>query len=408
MVAMEVRASLLPEGGAAGRPRRLEAPEVARVRTTVLALATVLAAGCAHAAPQAPVRTEKATFRVVEVAGGLEHPWGLAFLPDGGMLVTERGGRLRLVENGKLRAEPVEGVPEVHARRQGGLLDVALDPAFQENRRIYLSYSHAEGGRTTTRVMRARLAPEGLSEQTVIFSAEPMVRSSAHFGSRLAFASDGTLYITVGDRFSERQEAQELDSHLGKVVRITTDGKPAPGNPFLGRAGALPEIYTYGHRNPQGLVIDPRNGQVWEQEHGAQGGDEVNLLEAGANYGWPEVSFGRNYDGSPVGIGKSAAPGFEPPLFYWNPSIAPSGMALYLGDRFPGWKGDLLVGALAYQLVTRLDLDEQGRVLGEERFLEGELGRVRDVRAGPDGLVYLLTDEDPGGLYRLEPAAEAG
>lgn len=378
------------------------------MRWIAFALMTAAGVGCAHAAPQGPVRTEKATFHVVEVAGGLENPWSVAFLPDGGMLVTERPGRLRLIENGKLRAEPIAGVPEVYAQGQGGLLDVALDPAFAQNQRIYLSYAYAEGGKTTTRVMRARFSPEGLTEQKVIFSAEPMVRSSAHFGSRLAFGTDGTLYVTVGERFSERQKAQKLDSHLGKVLRITTDGAPAPGNPFVGRAGARPEIYTFGHRNPQGLVVDPRDGRVLEQEHGAMGGDEINVLKPGANYGWPEVSFGKNYDGSPVGTGKSAAPGFEPPAFYWNPSIAPSGMTLYLGNRFPGWQGDLLVGALAYQLVTRLDLDEQGRILKEERFLEGDLGRVRDVRTGPDGLVYLLTDEDPGGLYRLEPAAEAG
>ncbi|MEK0083725.1 PQQ-dependent sugar dehydrogenase [Benzoatithermus flavus] len=379
------------------------------MRTIALAVAMLSAAGCAHAAaPQGPVRTEKATFRVVEVVGGLENPWGMAFLPDGGMLVTERPGRLRLVENGKLRAEPVKGGPEVYARGQGGLLDVALDPAFAQNRRIYLSYAHAEGGKTTTRVMRARYAPEGLSEQKVIFSAEPMIQSSAHFGSRLAFGTDGTLFVTVGERFVARQDAQNLATDLGKVLRITTDGTAPPDNPFVGREGARPEIYTFGHRNPQGLVVDPRNGRVWEQEHGAMGGDEINLLKPGANYGWPEVAYGKNYDGTTIGTGRSIAPGVEAPVFYWDPSIAPSGMTLYLGDRFPGWNGDLLVGALKYQLVSRLDLDEEGRVVKEERFLEGALGRIRDVRTGPDGLVYLLTDEDPGGLYRLEPVTEAG
>lgn len=365
-------------------------------------------AGPAFALPAGPVATEAARFEVVEVASGLEHPWAVAFLPDGDMLVTERPGRLRLVEDGELREEPVAGVPEVHAERQGGLLDVALDPDFAENRLIYLSYAHEGEDGTTTRVMRARFAPEGLSEQQVIFEAEPYVDSSMHFGSRLAFGRDGTLYVTVGERYVARQSAQDLGTHLGKVVRVNRDGSVPEDNPFVGREGALPEIYTYGHRNQQGLALNPWTGEIWEQEHGARGGDEINVLKPGANYGWPEVAYGVNYDGSTIGTGRTEAPGVEPPLFHWDPSIAPSGMAFYDGERFPGWRGDLLVGALRAQLVSRLDLDGQGRVVKEERFLEGELGRIRDVRAGPDGLVYLLTDEDPGGLYRLEPAAEAG
>ena len=367
-------------------------------------LAALASATCAHAGPpEGPVKTEAATFRVTEVAGGLEEPWGLAFLPDGDMLVTEKLGRLRLVEGGRLREEPVGGVPEVYAQDQGGLLDITLDPDFASNRTLYLSYSHAEGSANTTRVMRARYAPEGLSEQKVIFEAKPLVDSSKHFGSRLAWGHDGTLFVTMGERFTQREKAQDLGSHLGKVLRINRDGSAPPDNPFVGRAGALPEIFTYGHRNPQGLVVDPRTGKVWEQEHGAKGGDEINVLVPGANYGWPEVAYGVNYDGSTIGEGRTSKPGVEPPVFYWDPSIAPSGMAFYTGDKFPGWRGDLLAGALAYKLVSRLDLDEQGRVVKEERFLEGVLGRVRDVREGPDGLVYLLTDENPGGLYRLEP-----
>jgi glucose/arabinose dehydrogenase len=372
-------------------------------------LAALAIATCAHATlPEGPVKTEAATFRVTEVAGGLEEPWGLAFLPDGGMLVTEKPGRLRLVKNGKLREGPVEGVPEVYAQDQGGLLDITLDPDFASNRTLYLSYSHAEGSANTTRVIRARYAPEGLSEQKVIFEAKPLVDSSKHFGSRFAWGRDGTLFVTMGERFTRREKAQDLGSHLGKVLRINRDGSAPPDNPFVGRAGALPEIFTYGHRNPQGLVVDPRTGKVWEQEHGAKGGDEINVLVPGANYGWPEVAYGVNYDGSTIGEGRSSKPGVEPPVFYWDPSIAPSGMAFYTGDRFPGWRGDLLVGALAYKLVSRLDLDEQGRVVKEERFLEGVLGRIRDVREGPDGLVYLLTDENPGGLYRLEPVTAPG
>jgi glucose/arabinose dehydrogenase len=378
------------------------------MRTLALSLSGALAASTALAAPQGPVETEAATFRVVEVAGGLENPWAVAFLPGGGMLVTEKPGRLWLIEGGRLRDEPVRGVPEVYAQGQGGLLDIVLDPAFAENRLIYLSYAYEEDGRTTTRVMRARFAPDGLSGQRVIFEAKPLVDSSKHFGSRLAFGGDGKLYVTMGERYSEREEAQDLGSHLGKVMRVNADGSVPEDNPFVGREGALPEIYTYGHRNPQGLAVDPRDGRVWENEHGAKGGDEVNVLKAGADYGWPEVAHGVNYDGSTIGTGQTEAPGVEPPLFYWDPSIAPSGMAFYLGDRFPGWRGDVLVGALKFQLVSRLDLDEQGRVLKEERLLEGELGRIRDVAAGPDGDVYLLTDEAPGGLYRLEPASEAG
>jgi glucose/arabinose dehydrogenase len=252
--------------------------------------------------------------------------------------------------------------------------------------------------------MRARYAPEGLSEQKVIFEAKPLVDSSKHFGSRFAWGRDDTLFVTMGERFTQRDKAQDLDSHLGKVLRINRDGSAPSDNPFVGRAGALPEIFTYGHRNPQGLVVDPRAGKVWEQEHGAKGGDEINVLIPGANYGWPDVAYGANYDGSTIGEGRSSKPGIESPVFYWDPSIAPSGMTFYTGDKFPGWRGDLLIGALAYKLVSRLDLDEQGRVVKEERFLEGVLGRIRDVREGPDGFVYLLTDENPGGLYRLEPS----
>lgn len=376
--------------------------------TTTLGLVALLAAGCASAAaPDGPVRTEAATFRVVEVAGGLNKPWALAFIPggDGDVLVTEKAGRLRLVQGGELRPEPLAGVPPVFSSGQGGLLDVAFDPAFAENRRIYLSYAHMEGGKTTTRVTRARYAPEGLTEQRVIFEAKPLIDSSAHFGSRFAWGNDGTLYLTMGDRFSQRDLAQDLGTHIGKVMRITTDGAAPPDNPFVNRAGALPEVYSYGHRNPQGLLADPRDGRIWENEHGARGGDEVNRLQPGKDYGWPKVSYGVNYSGTPVGTGKSSAPGIEEPLHQWNPSIAPSGMTLYLGDRFPGWKGDLLVAALKFQLVSRLDLDDQGRVVKEERFLEDTVGRVRDIETGPDGLVYLVTDESDGGLYRLEPAS---
>src|SRR4051794_26454308 len=246
-------------------------------------LTALLGAGCAHAAPDQPVKTEAATFRVVEVAGGLAYPWSVAFLPDGGMLVTEKPGRLRLIQDGKLREAPLAGVPEVDYRDQGGLLDVALDPDFARNRTLYLSYAHAEGRANTTRVMRARYAPEGLSEQKVIFEAQPAVESSKHFGGRLAFLPDGTLLVTMGERFSQRDLAQDLGTDLGKVLRVGKDGSASVDNPFVGREGVRPEIYTLGHRNPQGLVVDPRDGAVWEEEHGAMGGDEINVLKPGAN-----------------------------------------------------------------------------------------------------------------------------
>jgi glucose/arabinose dehydrogenase len=371
-------------------------------------VAALLGAGCAHAAPGGPVRTEAATFRVTEVAGGLDEPWALAFLPDGGMLVTEKPGRLRLIEEGELREAPVPGTPEVFGRDQGSLLDITLDPDFAENSTIYLSYAHAEGNLTTTRVMRTRYAPDGLTGQKVIFEAKPLIESTKHFGSRFAWGGDGTLYLTMGERSNRRELAQDLSTHLGKVMRINKDGTAPPDNPFAGRPGVMPEIFSYGHRNPQGLAINPATGEIWEQEHGARGGDEVNILKPGANYGWPDVAYGVNYDGSTIGTGQRTAQGVEAPLFHWDPSIAPSGMMFYTGDKFPGWQGDLFVGALASRLVSRLDLDAEGKVVKEERFLARELGRIRDIRQGPDGLVYIVTDQSPGGVYRLEPVAGAG
>lgn len=373
-----------------------------RLVTTLLLVATT---ACARAEPPSLVQTETGSFRVVQLASGLEHPWGLALLPDGRMLVTERPGRVRIVAADGELGPPLGATPPVFVGGQGGMLDVALDPNFAENRLIYLSYSHAEGSATTTRVARARLGETALQDVTVIFSAEPMITSRNHFGSRLAFLPDGTLLVTVGDRFGERDRAQELDNHLGKVVRITTDGGVPADNPFVARAGARPEVWTYGHRNPQGLVVDQGTGAVWEQEHGPRGGDEINRLRPGANYGWPVITYGEEYTGGKIGEGTAKA-GMEQPDWVWVPSIAPSGMTLYMGDAFPNWRGDLLVGALAGEMLVRLDLDGEGRITGEERMLEGELGRIRDVRTGPDGSVYLITDDDPGGIFRLEPAGD--
>lgn len=338
---------------------------------------------------------------------GLEHPWSLAFLPDGAMLVTERPGRLRLVENGALAAEPVRGTPKVVASGQGGLLDILPDPDFRTNGLVYLSYSEpGEGDTAGTAVARARLVRDGssarLEETTVVFRQTPKLSGGNHFGGRLAFGRDGTLFLTLGER-TRGPLAQDLDNHLGKVVRIARDGSVPPDNPFASARDARPEIWSYGHRNPQGAAINPATGELWTIEHGARGGDEVNIPRAGRNYGWPRISYGVNYDGTKIGIGTSA-PGIEQPIHYWDPSIAPSGAAFYTGDLVPQWKGDLLVGALKAQMLVRLDVDGD-RIVGEDRLFEGALGRIRDVRVGPDGAIYLLTDEDDGRLVRLAPPA---
>ncbi len=338
--------------------------------------------------------------KVETVAEGLENPWGLAFLPDGGMLVSERPGRLRIVREGMISA-PVEGVPDIVARGQGGLLDVVLDPAFAQNRTIFLTFSEARDGGNGTSVLRARLSDDGvrLEKQVVIFRQLPAIASDAHFGGRLAVAPDGSLFLTLGDRYSMRDSAQDLSTHLGKIVRITRDGKPAQGNPFMSQSGVQPEIWSYGHRNPQGAAIEPSTGLLWISEHGARGGDEINRPEAGKNYGWPVVTYGRDYSGAKIGVG-TAKEGMEQPLHYWDPSIAPSGLAFYSGDMFPQWQGDLLAGALAGTKLVRLDV-ENGKIVGEEAMLEDLGERIRDVRVGPDGAVYLLTDNPEGRILRL-------
>ncbi len=347
--------------------------------------------------------SDQATFELELVVKGLERPWGMAFLPNGDMLVTERPGRLRLVSGGALDPAPIGGVPEVFVKGQGGLLDVALDPAFEENRLVYLSYAGIDDNRrSATHVARGRLEDGKLTDVQVIFRSNTASNSSVHWGSRLAFDPAGDLYVTVGER-GQGDNAQNLARHGGSVIRIRPDGRVPDDNPFVGRSDALPEIYSYGHRNPQGLAVHPETGRVWAQEHGPRGGDEVNLIEAGANYGWPEISWGINYNGEPVGTGLRRLEGMTQPVYYWDPSIAPSGMAFYDGEAFPEWRGDLLVGALKYRLLVRLEM-AGGRVVAEERLIEGMIGRIRDVKVGPDGLVYVLTDEVDGGLYRLMPA----
>ena len=357
-------------------------------------IAIVLATVAGAPAGAQEFKTEDGRIRVVTVASGLEHPWGLAFLPDGRMLVTERPGRLRIIGvDGKLSA-PVEGVPEVYETGQGGLLDVALDPRFSENRLVYLAYSEPDGKVAGTAVARGKLADDRLEDVQVIFRQQPKVSGPNHWGSRLVFAPDG-------ERF-QRDRSQNLNEHLGKLVRINPDGSVPEDNPFTGRDGIRPEIFSLGHRNMQGAALHPRTQRLWIVDHGARGGDEINIPEPGKNYGWPIITFGRDYSGLKIGEGTSK-PGLELPIHYWDPSIAPSGMAFYTGDRFPAWKGDLFVGALAAKLLARLELDGT-RVVQEERLLKDLDERIRDVRQGPDGLIYLLTDASDGRVLRVEPA----
>ncbi|MGE0253102.1 MAG: PQQ-dependent sugar dehydrogenase [Alphaproteobacteria bacterium] len=367
-----------------------------------MAVAATLPAG--RAAAQDAVRSARATFRAVRVADRLAHPWSLAFLPDGTMLVTERPGRLRLLSpDGEAASGAVGGVPDVVASGQGGLLDVCLHPDFATNRTIYLSYAAAVPGGANTRVVRAVLDGDRLARVEVLFTAAPAAGGGNHFGSRLAFDRDGYLFVAVGER-NDRDRAQDLASHNGKTIRLHDDGRVPADNPFVGRDGARPEIFSWGHRNPQGMATHPATGIPWLNEHGPRGGDEVNIVRAGVNYGWPVITYGREYYGPAVGEGLTARDGMAQPIWYWVPSIAPSGMAFYTADRFPGWRGSLFVGALVGRLLARLELDGD-RVLREERLLEGDVGRIRDVRQGPDGLVYILTDASDGELWRLEPVA---
>ena len=347
--------------------------------------------------------TEHGPVRLVVVAEGLEHPWGMAFLPDGRLLVTERPGRLRIVAPDGKVGPPLAGVPAVDATGQGGLLDVVLDPDFAANRLVYLSYAEPREGGNGTTVTRARLTENGLTDLQVIFRQQPTVAGGHHFGSRLVFARDGRLFITLGDRNTERAKAQTLDNDIGKVVRIERDGRAPADNPLAGRAGARPEIWSYGHRNVQGAALHPVTGELWTNEHGPKGGDELNRDLPGRNYGWPLVSHGVEYSGRTISASPTA-PGIEPPVHYWVPSIATSGMLFYTGDAFPHWRGNAFVGGLRSKLVARLELDGD-KVVHEERLLSGVVrDRVRDLEQGPDGLIYLLTDEANGQLLRIEPA----
>ncbi|WP_020681063.1 PQQ-dependent sugar dehydrogenase [Marinobacterium rhizophilum] len=343
------------------------------------------------------------TVRAITLTDRLAHPWGMAFLPNGSMLVSERPGRLRLVAPNGTLSPPLDGLPDITATGQGGLLDVVLHPQFAQNRWVYFSYS--AGSRLTrqlgTEVARGQLGDGRLDNVEVIFRASPKAGGGRHFGGRLLFDRNGLLYISLGER-GDKDRAQDLGDHNGSMIRLRDDGSVPDDNPFVGHAGARPEIYSYGHRNVQGLALAEDGETVWVLEHGPQGGDEVNRLAPGRNYGWPVITYGVNYGiGTQIGEGTEKT-GMEQPVYYWNPSIAPSGMTFYQGDKFPEWRGNLLVGALKYQLLSRLVLRD-GEVVEEEQLLRSELGRIRDVQVGPDGYVYLLTDEDPGRLVRLEP-----
>ncbi len=383
------------------------APGPARALLPCLAVALLLA-GAATAPTRAAdltVTSDGHTARVETLSNALRYPWGMAFLPDGAALITERGGALRLWAEGRLEPRPIAGVPDVWASGQGGLLDVLVHPDFADNGWIYLSFSHSAGrGAANTRVVRATLdrAAHALREVTVIVDAGPPGHGGRHFGSRMAIGGDGKLYISTGER-GDRPRAQRLDDLAGKILRLNLDGSIPDDNPFVGEPAARPEIYASGTRNAQGMDVHPETGAVWFHEHGPRGGDELNVARAGANYGWPVITHGVNYSGTPMGEG-THKPGMTQPVTYWDPSIAPSGMAIYDGDLFPNWRGDIFVGALKYRLIARLEMGSGGQVVAEDRLLEGDQGRIRALEVGPDGALYILTDSAPGSLLRLVPA----
>jgi glucose/arabinose dehydrogenase len=344
---------------------------------------------------------------VQTIASGLVNPWALAFLPDGRMLVTERPGRMRIVTGNGQLSPPLKGVPEVWATGQGGLLDVVTDKDFKQNNTIYFCFAERASGGGRTAVARAKLVEADtprLDEMKIIFRQQGPLSSGNHYGCRIAQANDGNLFVTLGEHFSHRDEAQNLANHLGKIIRITPDGAAPNDNPFVGREGAKPEIWSYGHRNEQGLAINPASGELWEIEHGPRGGDEVNIIGKGKNYGWPVIGYGIDYNGAKIHESTAKA-GMEQPIKYWVPSIAPSGMAFYTGKLFPKWDGSLFTGALAGKMLVRLSL-KGNSVTGEERLLQNLNERIRDVRQGPDGALWLLTDNAAGRILRVSPGGK--
>lgn len=366
---------------------------VTKLKKLLITLTVTGAGGLTAAAAQAE--------QVQVMASGLDHPWSLAFLPGGDVLVTERAGRLwRLAPGGQKRA--ISGVPAVRLAGQGGLFDVVLHPKFADNGLIYLSYAAGEKGANFTRVTRARLDGDRLLDARIVYQVSPAKDTPVHFGGRMAFLPDGSLVLTTGDGFDYREQAQRLQSGLGKIMRMADDGRPLAGNPFVGRAGAQPHIWSYGHRNPQGLAVDAVTGRLWEHEHGPQGGDELNLIQKGGNYGWPVATKGLDYSGATISPYQTY-PGMIDGRAVWVPSIAPSGLAVYRGALWPKWQGSLILGALAHSQVRRVDVDAAGRVVGQERIFPKISARIRDVRVAPDGAVWLTTDEEAGKVLRVTP-----
>lgn len=382
-------------------------PFVAAALSATIATATraAVAPDLVRPPPPAPVAAAvvKGGYQVVEVAKGLDHPWSMAFLPDGSMLVTERAGRLRLIRGGALQARPIKGVPAVHTGSQAGLFDVVLHPDFSRNNIVYLSYAAGTDAANGTEVARARFDGNALQDLQVIFKAAPLKDANNHYGGRMAFLSDGTFALTLGEGFEYREQAQDLRSDLGKIVRLNDDGSVPNDNPFVGQATVRPEILSYGHRNQQGLAFDAQTGRLYETEHGPKGGDELNIIEPGSNFGWPIITYGMDYSGAYVSP-YTVRPGMEQPVLQWTPSIAPSGLAVYRGDRFPAWQGDLFVGSLAFKHLRHVDLDAAGHVVGQEELLNDLDARIRDVRAAPDGYLYVTTDDVAGRVLRIEPS----
>jgi aldose sugar dehydrogenase len=356
--------------------------------------------GCSVADEGGVYSSEKHNFTIETVIEGLEHPWSVDFLPDGRFLVTEKPGRLRIIENGQL-SEPVIGLPEIKEKGQGGLLDIALDPEYENNKTIYLSYSAKGEGGIGTEVVKGTLSGNELKNTQVIFKLSPKTDTGYHFGSRLLFTKDGSLFITLGDR-GDQDRAQVLNDHAGSLIHINKDGTVPADNPFIDNPDVKPEIYTYGNRNMQGIAMHPETGDVWTIEHGPQGGDELNLMKPGVNYGWPVITYGVNYGlGTKIGEGTEKE-GMAQPVHYWVPSIATSSLLFYTGDKFPGWKGNAFVGSLKFGQIARLEMQDN-KVIHEERLVNGKAGRIREVQQGPDGCLYIVTDESNGKLLRLKP-----
>ncbi|MFD2204642.1 PQQ-dependent sugar dehydrogenase [Kiloniella antarctica] len=344
--------------------------------------------------------SEKITFKLHRLTKNLDHPWGMAFLPDDRLLITERNGKLKIFDGSSLKEITLTDFPDIYTRGQGGLLDVTPHPNFSENNLIYFTYSHPLSSGSTTALAQAKLQGNVLSNSQILFIAKTRSDTSHHYGSRIKFDRQGFLFMTVGDR-GQRHNAQRLDLHAGKILRLTENGKPAPGNPFVNHSNALPEIYSFGHRNPQGLSLNPATGDIWLSEHGPRGGDELNIIQSGKNYGWPIITYGKEYIGGSIGQG-THHPNMSQPIHQWTPSIAPAGITFYTGEAFPSWQGNLFTSALKFKLLVRQEI-KNNKVVLEERLLEGEVGRIRAVTQGPDGLLYLISDESDGALYRLSP-----